>query len=297
MPVRSRDLLLLFLICLTWAFNNVLSKVVVDNWAIPPLFYAALRFAVVALVMLPWLWPIPRPAWRIILIALLMGGGNFALLFVGLQTASPSSAAIVLQLGVPFTLLLSVFILGERVQWRRGIGIGLTLLGVLIVTWRPNGAALSVGLWFVAAAAFSGSVGAVLMKQVDNVTPFRFQAWVGFVSVIALGLCSALFEQGQWTAGISIGWPLLVAVLFTALIVSVGAHSAYYYLIDQYQANLLAPLTLMTPLATIALGVLITHDDFDLRMALGAALAMGGVLIVALRRRPATALLVDREQH
>lgn len=295
--MRSRDLLLLVVICLTWAFNNVLSKIVVDDWAIPPLFYAALRFAVVALVMLPWLWPMPRPAWRIMVIALLMGGGNFALLFVGLQTASPSSAAIVLQLGVPFTILLSVLMLDERVHWRRGIGIGLTLLGVLIVTWRPDGAALSTGLWFVAAAAFSGSVGAVLMKQVDDVTPFRFQAWVGFVSVIALGLCSSLFEQGQWSAAIAIGWPFFAAVLFTALIVSVGAHSAYYHLIRQYEANLLAPLTLMTPLATIAFGVLITHDDFDLRMALGATLALGGVLIVALRRKPATALLVDREQH
>lgn len=297
MPVRSRDLLLLVVICLTWAFNNVLSKVVVDDWAIQPLFYAALRFAVVALVMLPWLWPMPRPAWRIVVIALLMGGGNFALLFVGLKTASPSSAAIVLQLGVPFTILLSVLLLAERVHWRRGIGIGLTVLGVLIVTWRPDGATLSTGLWFVVAAAFSGSVGAVMMKQVDDVTPLRFQAWVGFVSVIALALCSSLFEQGQWSAAIAIGWPLVMAVLFTALIVSVGAHSAYYYLISQYEANLLAPLTLITPLATIAFGVLITHDDFDLRMAVGAALALGGVLIVALRRKPATALLVDREQH
>lgn len=295
--MRVRDLLLLVLICLIWAFNNVLSKIIVDDWEIPPLFYAALRFAVVALVMMPWLWPMPRPAWRIILIALLMGGGNFALLFVGLQTTSPSSAAIILQLGVPFTIMLSMLMLGERVHWRRGIGIALTLLGVLIVIWRPGGVALSVGLWFVAAAAFAGSVGAVLMKQVDDVTPFRFQAWVGFISVIALGLCSSIVEQEQWSAAITIGWPLVAAVLFTGLIVSVGAHSVYYHLILKYEANLLAPLTLMTPLATIALGVLITHDDFDFRMALGATLALGGVLIVALRRKPATELLVDREQR
>ena len=44
--MRLGDLLLLVLICLTWAFNNVLSKIVVDAWAVPPLFYAALRFAV-----------------------------------------------------------------------------------------------------------------------------------------------------------------------------------------------------------------------------------------------------------
>jgi O-acetylserine/cysteine efflux transporter len=293
--VRSGDLLLLVLICLTWAFSNVLSKVVVDAWAVPPLFYAALRFAVVALVMLPWLWPIPRPAWRIILIALLMGGGNFALLFVGLQTASPSSAAIVLQLGAPFTILLSVLMLGERVHWRRGTGIALILLGVLIVSWRPGSGSLSAGLWFVAAAAFSGSAGAVLMKQVENVTPLRFQAWVGFVSAIALGLCSALFETRQWSSAGAAGLPFLAAVLFTALVVSVAAHSAYYHLIQIYEANLLAPLTLMTPLATIALGVLVTHDHFDARMALGATLALSGVLIVALRRKPATALLVDLE--
>ncbi|NVD26551.1 DMT family transporter [Parasphingorhabdus flavimaris] len=295
--MRVRDFLLLVLICLIWASNNVLSKIIVDDWAVPPIFYAALRFAVVALVMFPWLLPMPRPAWRIILIGLLMGGGNFALLFVGLQTTSPSAAAIILQLGVPFTILLSMVMLGERVHWRRGIGIGLTLVGVLIVIWRPAGITLSAGLWFVAAAAFAGSAGAVLMKRVTDVTPLRFQAWVGLVSVISLTLCSLLFEQGQWPAATAAGWPLAAAVLFTALIVSVGAHSAYYHLINNYEANLLAPLTLITPLATIALGVWITNDDFDLRMGIGAALAIGGVLIVALRRKPATELLVDREQR
>lgn len=292
--MRVRDFLLLVAVCLIWAFNNVLSKIIVSNWAIPPLFYVSLRFAVVAVVMLPWLLPMPRPAWRIVAIALCLGGGSFALLFMGLRTTSPSAAAIVLQLGVPFTMLLSVLILGERIHWRRGIGIALTLIGVLIVTWRP-GFALSHGLWLVAASAFAGAAGAVLMKQVDDVTPFRFQAWVGFVSVIALGLASATVETGQWAAAVAAGWPFVAAVLFTALVVSVGAHSVYYHLIQRYEANLLAPLTLMTPLGTIGLGVLITHDPFDLRMGVGGALAMIGVLIVALRRKPATELLVERE--
>ena len=293
--MRVRDFLLLVAVCLIWAFNNVLSKIIVTDWQIPPLFYASLRFAVVALVMLPWLLPMPRPAWRIILIALFLGGGSFSLLFVGLQTTSPSAAAIILQLGVPFTMLLSVLILGERIHWRRGLGIALTLVGVLIVTGRPEGLSLPPGPWFVAAGAFAGAAGAVLMKQVDGVTPFRFQAWVGLISSIVLTLASAVFENGQWASATTIGWPLLVAVLFTALVVSVGAHSVYYYLINRYEANLLAPLTLMTPLGTIALGVLITNDHFDLRMAIGGGLAMLGVLIVALRRKPATELLVERE--
>src|SRR3546814_2439584 len=96
--MRVRDFFLLVAVCLIWAFNNVLSKIIVTDWGIPPLFYAALRFIVVALVMWPWLLPMPRPAWRIVAIALCLGGGSFSLLFVGLQTVSPSAAAIILQL-------------------------------------------------------------------------------------------------------------------------------------------------------------------------------------------------------
>ena len=79
-------------------------------------------------------------------------------------------------------------------------------------------------------------------------------------------------------------------------LVSVVAHTAYYALIQRYEANLLAPLTLMTPLATIAFGVMLTGDRLDGRMIAGAALALLGVLVVALRARDGGgALLAERE--
>jgi O-acetylserine/cysteine efflux transporter len=294
--MKPRDFLLLVLICLVWGYSNVLSKIVVGNWAIPPLFFAAVRFAVVIAVTLPWLLPMPRPRWRIALIGILMGAGNFALLFIGLQTASPSAAAVVIQIGVPFTTLLSVMVLGERIHWRRGLGIALTLAGVLLVVWNPDGVDLSAGLWFVVGAAFTGSLGAVLMKQVEDVTPLRFQAWVGLVSFVPLALASAVFEQGQWTSAAAVGWPFVAAVLFAALVVSVLGHTSYYGLIRRYEANLLAPLTLMTPIFTIAFGVALTGDRLDIRMVAGAMLALAGVLVVALRSQPASPLLAEREQ-
>lgn len=289
-----RDFALLTAICLIWALSNVVSKLVVGNWGVPPLFFAAARFALVLLVTLPWLRPVPRPLWRIVLIGLLIGGGNFALLFVGLQTATPSAAAVVIQAGVPITTLLSVLMLGERIHWRRGLGIALTLVGVLIVVWQP-GFALSVGLLFVLGAAFSGSLGAVLMKRAEEIAPLRYQAWVGLTAVVPLTFATLALESGQWAAGVAAGWPFIAALVFSALVVSVGAHTAYYGLIARYEANLLAPLTLMTPLATIALGVLITGDQLDSQMIIGAALALLGVLIVVLR--PSTAPIVQAREN
>ena len=88
-------------------------------------------------------------------------------------------------------------------------------------------------------------------------------------------------------------WPFVAAVVFSAVVVSILAHTAYYGLIQRYEANLIAPLTLMTPLFTIGMGVVVTHDHFDLRMGIGAALALLGVLIIALRRNQVMPLLMS----
>ncbi|MEH6678299.1 DMT family transporter [Phenylobacterium sp.] len=287
-----RDFALIVLVCLVWATNNIISKFVVADLAVPPLFYAAVRFALVALITLPWLFPMPRPRWRLLVVALLMGGGNFALLFIGLQTATASAAAVVIQVGVPITTVLSMVMLGERVRWRRGIGISLTLAGALVVMWDPGGFVVSTGLLFVVAAAFLGSLGAVMMKQMGGVRPLQFQAWVGFASFWPLAALSLWLEPGQVEAGFAAGWPFVAAVVFSAVVVSVAAHTAYYGLIQRYEANLISPLTLMTPLATIALGVLIMSDPFGPKMAIGTAVALAGVLIIALRPNQVAPLLL-----
>ena len=288
-----RDFGVLVLVCLVWACNNIISKIVVAHWGVPPLFYAAVRFAIVAAVTLPWLLPAPRPTWRIVAVGLLMGAGNFALLFMGFKTASPSASAVVIQLGVPFTTILSMLMLGEKVRWKRGLGIALTLAGAVVVMWNPHGLQLSPGLWFIVASAFTGSLGAVMMKQVEGVKPLQFQAWVGATSVAPLGLLSLMTEPGALGAALHVGWPFVAAVVFSALVVSVVAHTAYYGLIQRYEANLIAPLTLLTPLFTIGLGVMVTHDHFDLRMGIGATLALLGVLIIALRRNQVMPLLMS----
>lgn len=288
-----RDFALLTFVCLLWATNNIVSKYVVAYLHAPPLFYAAVRFAIVALAVFPWLRSPPRPLWRLLLVAVSMGAGSFAFMFMALKTASPSSAAIVSQLMVPTTTFLSFMLLGERLSWRRTSGILLTLVGALAVMWDPHGFTLTGGLAFVLVSVVLGSLGAVLMKQMQGVKPLQFQAWVGLASTAVLVPLSLWLEPGAVQIGLSIGWQFWAAVIFSALVVSVFGHTAYYWLIQRYEANLISPLTLMTPLATIGLGVAITNDPFDARMAFGAAVALAGVLIIAMRPNQIMLLLLN----
>ena len=281
--MTPRDFGLMTLVCLIWAANTIVSKLVIANLHAPPMFYAALRFAVVLAVVWPWLRNAPRPLWRMILVGLCMGSGTFALVFFALKTASPSAVAIVSQMGVPVTAVLSWFLLGERLDARRITGTAMTLAGVVLVMWNPDGLHMSAGLLFVVASAVIGSFGAVLMKQIEGVKPLQFQAWVGLSSVIPALAYTLSFETGHAAVALGNPWALAAAVLFSGLIVSVLAHTLYYTLIQRYEATLVSPLTLMTPVFTIALGVVITGDVVDLRMAIGAVLALIGVLVTAFR--------------
>lgn len=280
MPLRA--FLLLVAICVVWALNVVVSRLVVDDLGVPPLFYAAMRSLIVLVLLAPWLRPLPSGLLRVLLITFAVSGGSFALLFVGLQDASPSAAAVVNLSGAPLTVLFAIAILGEKIAWRRGLGIALTFVGVGVAIASPGGWAGGIGLAFVFASALVGALGSVHLKRIE-LSPLRLQAWAAFGSTLVLVPLTAVTESGQMAAVMSGGWEFLAAVIYSAVIVSLGAHTLYFRLIQQFDANLIAPLTLMTPIFTIAAGAAITGDAVGPFLVLGAAIAASGVLVILVR--------------
>ena len=280
MPARS--FLLLVAICVVWALNVVVSNIVVARLGVPPLAYAAARSGVVALCLLPFLRPVPKGLPRVMAVTFMVSGGSFSLLFVGLGYSTPSAAAVVNLTSAPLTVVFAILILGERVRWRRGLGIVCTFAGVLIAIASPSGWESSFGLLFVFASAVTGALGAVFVKQID-LGPWRLQAWAALGSVIALVPLSAALESGQIAAMQAGGWHYLAALGFSALVVSLGAHTLYFGMLQRFDANLIAPLTLMTPVFTIALGAWITGDPVGWLMILGAIVAGAGVLVILVR--------------
>ncbi|BBC72289.1 membrane protein [Altererythrobacter sp. B11] len=280
MPLRS--FLLLVLICAVWALNVVVSRVVVGELGVPPLFYAAARASVVLLALFRWLRPLPDRLPVVALVTFAVSGGSFALLFIGLQVATPSASAIVSLSSAPLTVLFAIAFLGERIGWRRGIGIALTFVGVGIAIASPSGWSSSFGLLFVFASAVVGSLGSVFLKRLD-LGPLRLQAWASAGSLAVLLPLSLVLEQGQGAAVLAGGWRFAAALGFSAVIVSLGAHTLYFRLLQRFDANLVAPLTLMTPIMTIAAGAALTGDPVGWALIAGAGVAAGGVLVILVR--------------
>ena len=265
-----------------WALNVVVSKLAVDDLGVPPLFYAAGRSLLVVLALLPLLRTVPKQLWRVLIIGLAISGGSFSLLFIGLQTASPSAAGIVSLTGAPLTVLFAILFLKEEVRWRRGLGIALTFVGVVIAIGSPSGIESGWGLAYVFAGAVIGAIGSVFFKRIE-IGAVAMQAWAGLASVAVLFPLSFALESGQ-AAAISAA-PLEVAgcLLFAGVIVSVGAHSSYFHLLQRHDANIVVPFTLLTPLMTIGFGAWLTGDPIGWSLLIGAAIAVTGVGIIVLR--------------
>ncbi len=265
-----------------WAMNVVVSKIAVSALGLPPLFYTVLRSAVVLAVLFPLLRRVPARLPLVLIIGFAITGGSFGMQFIGLQTASPSAVGIVNLSGAPLTVLFAILFLGEEVRWRRGLGMALALGGVGLAIGAPSEAGDPVGLSFAFAGVLVGAFASVFVKRLE-VGAVALQAWAALASLAIMLPGTLLLERGQ-IAAIEAA-PLAVAgcVLFAGVVVSVGAHSAYFRLFQAHDANLIVPLTLLTPLLTIAFGTWLTGDTIGWPLIVGGAMALAGVAIIVIR--------------
>lgn len=278
----GRDLAFLVGINLIWGLNLIAAKIGVGQF--PPIFFSALRFGSVGLLLIPFL-RVHRGQMRYLLAAAaLTGPVAFALLYVGVYLVKDASmVAIASQMGVPISTLLSVWLLGETIRWRRRLGILLAFGGIMIIGFDPRAFDYWEGLMLVIISCFFGSLGLIFVKRLKNIRALELQAWIAIVGGLGLLLLSLTLESGQWEATLNADWSGWCALAFTTIMSSLIAHTGWYYLVSRYPVTSLSPLTLLSPLFGVFFGVTLLHDQLTARMLIGGAVTLVGVLIVLLR--------------
>jgi O-acetylserine/cysteine efflux transporter len=282
--VRPRHLLLLLGVTFIWGVNLITSKIGVRE--IPPFLFTFLRFAIVVVVLLPFLRLHRGQMGTLTIAALLSGALNFGLSFAGLRRASSvSSVAIVTQLGVPFATLLSVLMLGEVIRWRRWTGITLAFLGIVILGFDPQIMNRWESLALLIASAFSGALGLIYVKKLHGFKPTELLVWTCLISLPALFGAALAFEHPTWHRLATVSWKAWAALAFAAVGASLFSHTGYFYLVQKYPVTSVAPLTTLSPIFSIALGVALLGDQLTGRLIAGGLCTLLGVFIITLREQ------------
>ena len=282
--LAGRDLVLLIGMNLIWGLNLIASKIGVGQF--PPIFFTAMRFGSLALFLIPMLKIHRGQMTNLFAAAMLTGPAAFALLFAGIFLAEDAATvAVATQMSVPFATLMSVLFLGERIHWRRIMGIVLAFAGIAIISFDPRVFAYWEGLALVVCSSFVSSLGLIFLKRLKGIQPLELQSWIALAGGSILLLLSLGLESGQMTAVRNATWEGWGALFFTTIMSSLVAHTAWFHLVARYPVTSLSPLTLLSPLFGIFFGVTLLHDQLTPRMLLGGAVTLIGVLIVVLREK------------
>ncbi len=290
--MKNKDLALLLLVNLLWASNFLAAKIGMEVFS--PLLFTALRFTLVIIVLLPFV-SLPRGYWRkMILVGIVMGVLHFSLMFWGLSLSPDiSSVAIINQTFVPFSALLAMVFLKEKIGWRRWSAIFMAFAGVMVIGFDPVIFANWLSPTLVIIASFLVSLNMVIVRTMPGVGAINLTFWTAAIGTLPLYFFSYLFEGNQFAAIEAAGWEEWAAVAFSAIGATVVGHGLGNYLIKHYPVSTVAPYYLLVPVFAIILGVVFWGDVITLELMIGGAMVMSGVTIITLRsakKKPAKVL-------
>lgn len=270
---------MVMLVNVAWGLNFIAGKIGAELFQ--PLFFTALRFLFLLLLMLPWLKPAPGHMMPLLRVAFLLGVLHFAMIFIGLNAGGNiASIAITTQLYVPFSAILASVFLREKISLMSILSIAVAFGGVMVIGFDPIVFNHLDAILWVAGAALVMAAATILMRQCPNLGVFRLQAWIAVVALPSLSLLSAIFESGQTEILMEAAILDLWSPLYSAVGASIIGHGMVYYLLGRYPVSIVTPLLLPTPIIATFLGVLIFGDILGWKMIVGGAMTLVGVLML-----------------
>lgn len=144
MRIKASPFLLLTLTALFWAGNFVLGRAVKSS--IPPISLAFWRWTIAFLILIPFSFPHIRAQWpllqknsRMLTVYGLLGVTCFnTFVYIGLHSTTATNALLINSVIPILIVLLSRLLAATPVSFRQGVGIAISLTGVLTIVCRAN---------------------------------------------------------------------------------------------------------------------------------------------------------------
>jgi len=273
---------LILLVMMIWGFNFVVVK-----WGLglmPPFTFVALRFLVVAIMLLPFIKPPPR--WReLAALSVTLGILHFSLMFTGMRHIDASTAAIAVQLQVPFAALLAAFFFKDRIGWRRMLGMVIAFAGVALIAGEPRFQGGYLPLILVVAAACVWSFANIQIKRLgDAIDVMALNGWIAALAFPQLLIVALLVEGNPLETVPWDHWGVWGVLAFQSLLVTLVGYGVWYRMMRNFPVNQVMPFTLLIPLFGVLSGILFLDEPLTWFMLIGGAATLAGVGICVIRR-------------
>ncbi|HEX6925737.1 MAG TPA: DMT family transporter [Longimicrobiaceae bacterium] len=276
---------LILMVCI-WGLNFAVAKRALETF--DPLAFNALRYllasAFVYLVLrgqgrleMP-----SRTDWARILVLGIFGNAIYQVAFiVGLDLSTAGSSSLMLAVVPVFVLALDLWA-GVRHGPRAWIGAVASIVGVALVSRAAlsieGSGALLGNLLLLCAAVFwalytQGSQ--PLIRRYGAIRATAWTLWSGAVFIFLIGVPSLVAQA--WAEVDLLSW----VGLFYSAFLSIGlAYLVWYNSVGKIGSSRTAIFSNLTPVMALAAGAIWLGEELTLLSLLGAALVIGGVMMV-----------------
>jgi drug/metabolite transporter (DMT)-like permease len=257
----------------------------------PPYLQMGSRFLVAGIALALWMrlarhapWPNHRQWAHAALVGALMLGGGMGGVAVAEQTVG-SGLVVAFIAVVPLMIVLINLFWGIKPGRLEMLGIGIGLAGVLMLTRGQGFATSPAGLFAIATACITWSLGSVLSQRATPLAPGA----MGFASEMICG--GAVLMALAVAAGETMAWPpqplAFAAWAYLVVFGSLIAFNAYMLLLARASAGLASSYTFVNPLIAMALGVTLGGETVTAFEWSAAGVVLVGVVMLLLRPAPA----------
>jgi drug/metabolite transporter (DMT)-like permease len=275
-------------ICMIWGAQQVVLKSVAADVA--PTMQLAIRFALSALFFGTLV--VLREGPRSFADGTLPSGLGLGLLFslefilIGEALAHTTAAhTVVFLYSAPIFTALGVQIIPqERLSRSQWWGIAVSFAGIALAFLGYSGrpvAELLVGdmLALLAGAAWGASNVAIRRTRVGTASTAKMVCYqVGTAAVALYAYAAATGEAHVVLSGRAV-----LAIAFQTIFIAILTYQVWFWMLSHYLTSRLMLLSLLTPLFGVAAGALLLGEPVEPRFGIGAALVLGGILIVNAR--------------
>jgi O-acetylserine/cysteine efflux transporter len=265
---------------LLWGLGFVFAKGAINHF--PPILLMAFRFSLTALVLV-WFTPLPfGKFFQLFKIAIVAAAIQYSLTFTGVKGLEAGLASIIVQLEVPFLVILGALLLREKPGYKKWIGIAISFVGVATMSQQDELSGSFISIALVLGGCFAWALGQVMIRKLKDVSGMQVTAWIAVFAAPQLFFMSAIFEDGQVEA-IRTATPLVWwTVLYLGLIMTCLGYYFWNTLIRHHDVSKVAPFLLLLPVFSVLGGNVFLGETITLEKFYGGATILLGIGVIVL---------------
>ena len=274
-----RDILIAISVPILLGFGFVIAKPAMQHF--PPYLLMGLRFTIPALILV-WWFPMPKGLFLDLFKVSFIGSTlQYGLTYNGLNIIDASSAVLLVQLEVPFGILIAFFLLKEIPRIKNLIGLVIAFIGVFILTGAPNLEGKYFGVLLTLSGAFTWSLGAVMAKPLSKkIGAFALMTWLCVFSGPLLILISTIVNGNPIQYILSANFYSWMTVIYLGFIMQPIAYGAWYYVLRRYPVNKIMPVLLLLPVTGLLTAIFLLGEEPSKQVFLGGAIIVFGVGLI-----------------